>query len=99
MLLHPNLVRDSSLQDTPWPQILAGFIHVAMKCCSLDLDVGHFKWESYNGHATRSPVIINNVHKFSGAGVQSVGWIHKTLNQLKGNIKVNRQAYAVRGYQ
>lgn len=89
MLVNPALLRTSMIQNTEWPQILAGYIHVAMKCCSMDNDMGHFTYTTL-GHYTRSPIIVNNVHKFTGAGVQQVDWIHRILTEIKGNLDPNR---------
>jgi uncharacterized alpha/beta hydrolase family protein len=49
----------------------------------MDNDTGHFGWE--HGTYKRSPLIVNNVHKFTGAGVQQVSWIQKILKEIKGN--------------
>ena len=65
-----------------WPQILAGFIHVAMKCCTMEGDRGHLDFDKGKGKLKRCPPILNNVHKFDGAGVQTAGWIEKVLKEL-----------------
>ena len=80
LLVSPDLTKDSNLQEIGWSQTLAGFIHVAMKCCFIDADRGHYINDK--GKLLRSAPVVNNQHKFGGAGVQSAKWIADQLKTI-----------------
>ena len=58
-----------------------------MKCCAVADDSGHFKWDSDKVELLRSPVVMNNLHKFGGAGVQTCEKIYGVLQEISNGSK------------